>query len=697
MDETTQSYTVPDAVTTQPQPLPPVQSYDKPEELTSALHRLGNRFYTEGMGAINTGLQEDERLRVTLNQRPETIRSISNNPNPKNDTPENIAVNGMARAYTTTEDIASSLKQQGINPRVLNNPEALQQQPGILDNIKSIFANAQAKPGSPQQIANEAYFGALTRGAGVAGAAQAYSQTYVQVAQQQAELQKVQLGKLMDYQIKTLDRAQQTRGIETNTLKMLSSSDSNLDQATARDISSQVGQISYMAKENPAGADIQARQLVQSMFENPNIDDRSKNKLMSTLVRSVQVPAEQQKQVDELRNAGLPDRVINKMIFGVSLEGEEASIKRVKDKIASSALARKLEQKQGETDIETAAAINKEIQLLPIKTQSDINKEAALSGVAAPQLAPTVVPMAPVQGSRQASGMPQPIVPQTTPQVSPQAVSGTTSGLPQPVAPTAQPTIPAQPQVTEEQPTGEWLKPIPNISVRAAQENIKNNDRYGEELGKATAGAKGQISTINRLESAIKENPEFWGIDTNSKEWRAYVDAQKNEDRRSSLDDLARNLNIPKEKRAKFDSVMNDYRNLQVNSITSSGLSASQLNTEKESQRIVNTIGSIADKPQAAQAALEYAKAKIEYQVTKERAWAEAQRLGGRINRTTFNRDFDSPGGPGEKIFERANERMQQILATADAAKPKRDTLGNPRPVTSGTSKPGEWKIIEVK
>ena len=189
----------------------------------------------------------------------------------------------------------------------------------------------------------------------------------------------------------------------------------------------------------------------------------------------------------------------------------------------------------------------------------------------------------------------------------------------------------------------------------------KQNREFSNTLATNRQTAVSQTSVIDRLQSSIDRNPEFWGIDTNSGVWRAYVDLNStNSDRAEALNTLARNLNIPKAKRAQFDQTMNDYRNLQLNAITGSGLTASQLNSERESQRVVGTAGSLADKPAAAKATLEYARAKIEYSDAKARAWAEARRTNPGIDRLAFEANFDAT--TGEKIFKDVNDRMSKIL-----------------------------------
>jgi soluble lytic murein transglycosylase len=200
------------------------------------------------------------------------------------------------------------------------------------------------------------------------------------------------------------------------------------------------------------------------------------------------------------------------------------------------------------------------------------------------------------------------------------------------------------------------------IETDQAKDRNKANQQYSDELAKSRQSASAQNSTINRLQTSIDKNPEFWGIDTNSPAWRAFVDLNStNENKAEALNTLARNLNIAPSKRTQFDQTMNDYRNLQVNAITGSGLSASQTNTEKESQRVLGTVGSISDRPAAAKATLEYAKAKIEYTDAKARAWTEARKANPNIDRLEFETNFDAT--QGEKIFENANKRMTDIIS----------------------------------
>ena len=233
-----------------------------------------------------------------------------------------------------------------------------------------------------------------------------------------------------------------------------------------------------------------------------------------------------------------------------------------------------------------------------------------------------------------------------------------------------------------------------DINKKKTEELNTANRVYGDVLAKDRQTATSQRSTIDRLQTAIDKNPTFWGIDTNSTAWRAYVDVNStNENKAAALNTLARNLNIPENKRSEFDQTMNDYRNLQVNAITGSGLTSSQTNTENESQRVIGTIGNISDRPAAAKATLEYAKAKIEYADAKARAWITARKANPNIDRAAFDIDFDDT--KGEKIFKDANERMNKILGAS--ATPNASGLKDGQTSVSKSGKPmvvrnGKWE-----
>jgi YD repeat-containing protein len=211
------------------------------------------------------------------------------------------------------------------------------------------------------------------------------------------------------------------------------------------------------------------------------------------------------------------------------------------------------------------------------------------------------------------------------------------------------------------------------ISTSTAKKVGESNVAYSDTLAKDRQNSLAQTSTINRIQSAIDKNPEFWGITSNSPGWNAFVNAQSNEDKAKALNKLYTELNIPTTKRTEFDAVANDYRNLQVSTITSSGLSASQLNTEGESQRVINQIGSMGDRPGAAKAAMEFYKGKIEYNDAKARAWVKARKTNPNLDRLEFETDFDE--GQGKVIYDKISQSINKIREDA-LAKTKGTTTG---------------------
>lgn len=208
-----------------------------------------------------------------------------------------------------------------------------------------------------------------------------------------------------------------------------------------------------------------------------------------------------------------------------------------------------------------------------------------------------------------------------------------------------------------------------NIAVHGsnAKELFKNNTEYSNTLAKDRQNSSAQLASINQLQNQIDKNPQFWGIVSGTPGWNAFVNAQSNEEKQKSLTKLYTELQIPQDKQTEFNAVANAYRNLQVGTITSSGMSASQLNTEGESQRVIGQIGTQGDKPGAAKAALEFYKAKIEYNNEKASEWVKARKTNPNLDRLEFEDNFDAT--KGKAIFDKANEKINNILNSSTATK----------------------------
>jgi len=115
--------------------------------------------------------------------------------------------------------------------------------------------------------------------------------------------------------------------------------------------------------------------------------------------------------------------------------------------------------------------------------------------------------------------------------------------------------------------------------------------------------------------------------------------------------------------------------------VATSGLSASQTNSESEGKRVVASLGSPDDRPEAAKAQLIFTKAKLDYIQARSRAWSEAQQYGGRMTWGHFLSQFDGKGGEGERIFADAKKEMQAAVDPRKKSSAPAAAGPGPRPV----------------
>jgi hypothetical protein len=190
---------------------------------------------------------------------------------------------------------------------------------------------------------------------------------------------------------------------------------------------------------------------------------------------------------------------------------------------------------------------------------------------------------------------------------------------------------------------------------------IKEQQEFGNEVGTARKTARQSIGVTDRLLTAVDKNPEVWGKLSETPSWQAYINSTP-ENQQAAKTKLFNDLKIPKEKRAIYDQIANDYKAAEVSAVTGSGLSASQTNSEKEGARLVGTIGSIENKAEAAKATLTWVRATHDYRIAKANAWDEAFKKDPTLTRNAFEAQFDAPGGIGDKIFADANKKISDII-----------------------------------
>jgi hypothetical protein len=128
-------------------------------------------------------------------------------------------------------------------------------------------------------------------------------------------------------------------------------------------------------------------------------------------------------------------------------------------------------------------------------------------------------------------------------------------------------------------------------------------------------------------------------------------------DKQKRFEDLANTARISQADKPAFQNLVNDLRRLEVAGITQSGLTASQLNTERESQRVIDALAiTLRNTPQSAIAQAEIARAQIEYQRRFARYLADADPTQ---NPALIRRKFDDT--IGDKIYNDLAPKLEAI------------------------------------
>lgn len=192
-----------------------------------------------------------------------------------------------------------------------------------------------------------------------------------------------------------------------------------------------------------------------------------------------------------------------------------------------------------------------------------------------------------------------------------------------------------------------------------AEENIKTNSGMATEAAKKARQSPNQLATLDRVLALTESNPEFFGSWIGSDAFRMYKDAKTSAEERAALERLAQNVAFrdPKD-RAKFQALMNDIRRLEMDAVTGSGLSAQQLNTPPEAERVVRSYAvNLTDSAQASRAQVLIARANVQYNREFSRFMSTAnKRLSPAALEDEFNRTR------GQQIFT----ELQQQLGIRD-------------------------------
>ena len=187
------------------------------------------------------------------------------------------------------------------------------------------------------------------------------------------------------------------------------------------------------------------------------------------------------------------------------------------------------------------------------------------------------------------------------------------------------------------------------------REFIKLNTKAASDAAAASANAPQLLSTIDRIGKTLEQRPDF-ANSLQSPAFTAFVVAQESE-KQKRLEDLSNAARIRPQDKTEFQNLVNDLRKLEVAGITQSGLTASQLNTERESQRVIDALAAnLRNTPQAARTQVEIARAQILYNQRFARYLANADPTK---NPALLRSQFDDT--VGDKIYQDLAPKLEAI------------------------------------
>jgi hypothetical protein len=184
---------------------------------------------------------------------------------------------------------------------------------------------------------------------------------------------------------------------------------------------------------------------------------------------------------------------------------------------------------------------------------------------------------------------------------------------------------------------------------------IDINSKAAAAAATASANAPQLISTIDRISKTLEQRPDF-ANSLQSPAFTAFVVAQDSE-KQKRLEDLSNAARIRPQDKTEFQNLVNDLRKLEVAGITQSGLTAAQLNTERESQRVIDALAAnLRNTPQAARTQVEIARAQILYNQRFARYLASADPTQ---NPALLRSRFDDT--IGDKIYQDLVPKLEAI------------------------------------
>jgi hypothetical protein len=338
-----------------------------PSTIKDYLFNIGRSYTEGGIDGALLAMNSDPVAKGAMT--PQHIEALALSDKKKLDTPEHIAVAGLAGGLNLTNKTEELARQSGLN---LQNPAANgpEQVGTFTQGIKQLLATMKVDPNSPEAEANQAYFGALTRGSGIKGAVNAYTQVYQKAVDRDAQLRNTVLTETIKRDIKLQETQQLQRQFTETATRTLASS--GLDTGVIPQLATQIGQVLVTAKENPALAVGGGQAILQNLID-AKAPTETINKVAGMLSKAVPVSKEDADQVRALEAAGASDRLIARYRFGLQDAKDAREAQSLLDAEAIRQTKQKnkleLEKHAAQKSIDVASEISKEKQLMPLKIQ----------------------------------------------------------------------------------------------------------------------------------------------------------------------------------------------------------------------------------------------------------------------------------------------------------------------------------------
>ncbi len=336
------------------------------------LFNIGKTYNENGIDGAMTAMASDAIMRDKLT--PDHIQALAYSPQKKTNTPEQIAVAGLAGGIATT-NIAEQLAQKyGVN---LQQPKANspQQVTSFTQGVQQALEQLKVDPASPEGQANQAYFGALFRGAGVKGAVDTYAKIYQKALDRDSLLRNTVLSETIKRDIKLQETQALQQQFTSTATKTLASS--GIATEAIPQLSQQIGQVLVTAKENPALAQGSAQSIIQNLIDS-RAPIETVNKVASMMSKAMDISKDDSDQVRALQAAGASDRLIARYRFGLQDATDAAQAQKLLE-----AQVRKQGEAKNQLEIDKAKAlvpveVDKHRQTKAIDIAADIAKEKQL-------------------------------------------------------------------------------------------------------------------------------------------------------------------------------------------------------------------------------------------------------------------------------------------------------------------------------